>query len=77
MIFKNAGASKGGALSRDQGFEGFHSIKSEEKKREEASKRELTQFEIQALDQMRKNDQEIDTMLDKTIAMLDKLNMHA
>ena len=50
MIFKTGGASKGGVLGRDQGFEGFHSIKSEDRKKEEASKRELTQFEIQALE---------------------------
>ena len=39
--------------------------------------REMTEFEIQALEDMKRNDEEIDEMLDEAIKKIDRLGMHA
>ena len=39
--------------------------------------REMTDFEIQALEEMRKNDEEIDGMLDEGLLKIDRLGLHA
>jgi len=55
-------------LIKDEGFEGFNAIGSPKKlQEEEEKKRELTDFEKDALAEMKKNDEEIDGLLDIAI----------
>ena len=37
----------------------------------------MTDFEIEALEEMRKNDEEIDGMLDEALLKIERLGMHA
>ena len=37
----------------------------------------MTDFEMQALEEMRRNDEEIDGMLDEALLKIDRLDFHA
>lgn len=73
MMFKKPGASSGSRLIKEQGLSG----QLQQKKQEEVKQRELTDFEREALEEMKKNDEEIDGMLDVVIDKLDQLKFHA
>ena len=86
MIFRKpgqslikGGASAGGMLIKDDGFEGFNAPGSPTKNQEEKKekKRKLTEFEKESLAVMKKNDDEIDGLLDIAIQKLDILKFHA
>lgn len=79
MIFKKS-ATSGGMLIKDQGFEGFKSpnqVKDGEASAHTKQQREMTDFEMQALEEMRQNDEEIDGMLDEALLKIDRLDFHA
>ncbi len=71
------GASQGGVLIRDDGFEGFSSLHEKPGHENAATQRDLTDFEKQALDEMKKNDEEIDELIGLAIEKLDRLDLHA
>lgn len=77
MFKKNAGASSGTSmLIKEQGLSGQLRQKEEEEKNRN-KQRELTDFEREALEEMKKNDEEIDEMLDVVIDKLGQLKFHA
>lgn len=63
-------------LIKEQGLSGQLRQKEEEEKNRN-KQRELTDFEREALEEMKKNDEEIDEMLDVVIDKLGQLKFHA
>ena len=79
MIFTGGGATSGGLLGKSGGFEGFNKLGSNAKQvpGEESKEPELSQFEKEMIEEMRKNDEEIDTMVEQAIDKLNLLDFHA
>jgi len=66
-------------LIKQDGFEGFHTVNDRGglDVAEAQTGRELTEFEKNALEEMKQNDEEIDELIDQAIGKLDKIKMHA